>query len=154
LTGTIANPLNPLLAPLRDYGGPTQTMALLPDSPAIGAGIAIAGITTDQRGVPRGSFVDIGALQSTLLVESAAGSVDTTLASLTLTGAVALANQNAGSTIRFDPAVFTSPQTITLTSPLDLTNTSATTTIAGPASGLTISGGGAVRVFQVKSGVA
>ena len=38
------------LAPLGDYGGPTQTMALLPGSPAIGKGIAVAGITTDQRG--------------------------------------------------------------------------------------------------------
>ena len=31
-------PLNPLLAPLGNYGGPTQTMALLPGSPAIDAG--------------------------------------------------------------------------------------------------------------------
>ena len=38
LTGTIAAPLNPLLAPLGNYGGPTQTMALLPGSPAIDAG--------------------------------------------------------------------------------------------------------------------
>ena len=40
------------LAPLGDYGGPTQTMALLPGSPAIGAGIAVSGVTTDQRGLP------------------------------------------------------------------------------------------------------
>ena len=38
LTGTIAAPLNPVLAPLGNYGGPTQTMALLPGSPAIDAG--------------------------------------------------------------------------------------------------------------------
>ena len=38
------------LAPLGDYGGPTQTMALLPGSPAIGKGVAVAGVTTDQRG--------------------------------------------------------------------------------------------------------
>ena len=41
---------NPLLAPLGDYGGPTQTMALLPGSPAIGAGgsvttLSSAGVT-------------------------------------------------------------------------------------------------------------
>ena len=30
LTGTIASPLNPMLAPLGTYGGPTQTMALYP----------------------------------------------------------------------------------------------------------------------------
>jgi hypothetical protein len=43
---------NPLLAPLADNGGPTQTMALLPGSPAIDAGVA-AGATFDQRGQPR-----------------------------------------------------------------------------------------------------
>ena len=35
LTGTIAKPLLPLVAALGNYGGPTQTMALLPGSPAI-----------------------------------------------------------------------------------------------------------------------
>jgi hypothetical protein len=35
---TVAAPLNALLAPLGNYGGPTQTMALLPGSPAIDAG--------------------------------------------------------------------------------------------------------------------
>ncbi|HST50388.1 MAG TPA: choice-of-anchor Q domain-containing protein [Pyrinomonadaceae bacterium] len=43
---------NPLLATLADNGGPTQTMALLPGSPAIDAGVA-AGAMTDQRGQPR-----------------------------------------------------------------------------------------------------
>ena len=52
LTGTIAQPLNPSLAPLENYGGPTETMPLLPGSPAIGAGSAISGITADQRGAP------------------------------------------------------------------------------------------------------
>ena len=56
--------LNPLLAVLGNYGGPTQTMALLPGSPAIGKGIARSGVTTDGRGAPRPkSGVDIGAFQ-------------------------------------------------------------------------------------------
>ncbi len=41
---------DPKLAPLGDYGGPTQTMALLPGSSAIGQGTLVAGVTTDQRG--------------------------------------------------------------------------------------------------------
>lgn len=44
--------LNPMLAPLADNGGPTQTMALLPGSAAIDAGVA-AGALFDQRGNPR-----------------------------------------------------------------------------------------------------
>ncbi len=44
---------NPLLGPLADNGGPTFTQALLPGSPAIDAGVAVPGVTTDQRGVPR-----------------------------------------------------------------------------------------------------
>ena len=75
--GDLTNSLqgNPLLAPLGNYGGPTQTMALLPGSPAIDAGSdarAVDGnggpLTTDQRGVgfPRvvDSTVDIGAFES------------------------------------------------------------------------------------------
>jgi hypothetical protein len=66
-------PQEPLLAPLGNYGGPTQTMALLPGSPAIDAGskdLAVdpAGntLTTDQRGFDRivGIAVDIGAFES------------------------------------------------------------------------------------------
>ena len=53
------------LAPLGDYGGPTETMALLPGSLAIGTGTPLSGITTDQRGFPLDSpNVDIGAFQS------------------------------------------------------------------------------------------
>jgi hypothetical protein len=59
---------NPVLGTLADNGGPTQTIALLPGSPAIGAGSStIPGVavpTTDQRGVPRPSTsIDIGAFQ-------------------------------------------------------------------------------------------
>jgi hypothetical protein len=42
----------PLLGPLRDNGGPTPTMAPLPNSPAIDKGKSF-GLTTDQRGAPR-----------------------------------------------------------------------------------------------------
>src|SRR5262249_11957538 len=66
-----------------------------------------------------------------------------------------LANSDAGaSTIEFDSTVFNTPQTITLTSgQLELSNTSGTETIMGPAAGVTISGGGLSRVFQVEANV-
>ncbi len=64
--GNIVGVTNPLLSPLGSYGGPTQTMLPLYNSPAVNAGsnsLIPAGITTDQRGYARvaGSTVDIGA---------------------------------------------------------------------------------------------
>ncbi len=44
---------DPLLAPLASNGGPTQTMALLPGSPALDAAAATPDVATDQRGLPR-----------------------------------------------------------------------------------------------------
>jgi len=44
--------VTPMLSALADNGGPTETMALNPGSPAIDAGVA-AGATTDQRGMLR-----------------------------------------------------------------------------------------------------
>jgi hypothetical protein len=57
---------NPLLASLGNYGGSEPTMALLPGSPAIDAGTAASGVTTDERGVtrPQGSAPDLGAFES------------------------------------------------------------------------------------------
>lgn len=52
LTGSSASPLDPLLSPLQDNGGPTVTLALLPGSAAIDAG-GSGGAPTDQRGAPR-----------------------------------------------------------------------------------------------------
>jgi hypothetical protein len=54
-TGTGVLPLDPKLDPngLQDNGGPTLTIALLPDSPAIDQGTSdslIGNLTTDQRG--------------------------------------------------------------------------------------------------------
>ena len=40
--GTAQAPIDPLMAPLGNYGGPTFTMALLPGSPAIGGGTTAA----------------------------------------------------------------------------------------------------------------
>ena len=62
--GTPAAPFNPLLSALGDYGGPTQTFALLPGSPAIDAGSSVGAPAQDQRGVSRVGAVDIGAFES------------------------------------------------------------------------------------------
>jgi hypothetical protein len=66
LVGTAAAPIDPLLAPLANNGGPTRTNALLAGSPAINAGFNFSGQVTDQRG---GTFArsvgptDIGAFE-------------------------------------------------------------------------------------------
>ncbi len=62
--GTSETAINPLLAPLGNYSGPTQTMALLPGSPAIGGGTTVVAAATDERGEQRTDPVDIGAFQS------------------------------------------------------------------------------------------
>jgi hypothetical protein len=67
LVGTSANPIDPRLGPLADNGGPTRTMALLPGSPAIGAGDPTDAPEFDQRGpgYPRviNGLIDIGSFE-------------------------------------------------------------------------------------------
>ena len=57
---------DPKLASLADNGGPTPTMVLLSDSPAIDAGEDTSCPATDQRGVtrPQGAACDIGAFEA------------------------------------------------------------------------------------------
>jgi parallel beta-helix repeat protein len=74
--GTAAAPINPLLGPLANNGGPTQTRPLLNGSPALNAGdncvtqtpgCLTTPLTTDQRGTGFnrlvGSAVDIGSFE-------------------------------------------------------------------------------------------
>ena len=66
LTGNILNPLGGArLAPLANFGGPTQTLALFPNSPAVGNGDPASPYPTDQRGAarPLGAAPDIGAFE-------------------------------------------------------------------------------------------
>ena len=69
--------------------------------------------------------------------------------------AIIQANTNGGDqTIVFDMTVFQTPQTIALTGgQLELSDMTGTETINGPQAGVTISAGGASRVFQVDGGV-
>jgi Rieske Fe-S protein len=72
-TGTGNLDVDPLLGPLANNGGFTQTMALLPGSPAIDAGDDGVCPDTDQRGVtrPQGSHCDIGAYEYEPLISAA-----------------------------------------------------------------------------------
>jgi hypothetical protein len=60
-TGNVNNTF-PLLGPLQDNGGSTQTMLPLPGSPAIDAGGAVCPVV-DQRGMGRVGACDIGAAE-------------------------------------------------------------------------------------------
>src|SRR5262249_29821477 len=68
-TGTTTHNItgvNPLLGPLADNGGPTKTMALLVNSPALNKIPAASAPTVDQRGTARpfGGTSDIGAFEA------------------------------------------------------------------------------------------
>ena len=155
--GEFINVIDPLLASLGDYGGPTQTMALLPGSPAIREGLLIAGLTTDQRGFALDSpRPDIGAFQSNpLVVNTISDGAGSSAGDLSLRQAINLADvMDVAATINFDPTVFAAHQTIALTAgQLGLSDTGGLETIAAPAVGVTISGGGNSRVFVVDGGV-
>ena len=80
LVGTDESPIDPLLGPLQDNGGPTETHTLLEGSPAIDA-IPVADcndnlgepVTTDQRGFarPQGTACDIGSFELEGVIEEA-----------------------------------------------------------------------------------
>jgi len=77
LLGTLASPINPLLGPLADNGGPTKTHLLLPGSPAIKAGVNAQADanTTDQRGLSRAGSgpIDIGAVEVGYAINATGG---------------------------------------------------------------------------------
>jgi hypothetical protein len=91
----------------------------------------------------------------TVDLTSASGAGSDTTGDLVYVIALANANPNPfGSVIQFDPAVFSTPQTITLSSTLELSEKAGPLVIQGPGADLlTISGNNAVRVFEVDSGV-
>ncbi len=147
-TGTQASPLQAGLGPLGSYGGPTLTIPLLPGSPAIGSGAILHGVTTDQRGLIRGTTVDIGAFQTSVVVESNGNSAVTTASGMTLPGAISLANTYADTQITFASSV---TSIILGGSELALADILGETSITGP--GVTVSGGGKSTVFAIDSGV-
>jgi predicted outer membrane repeat protein len=160
--------INPMLAPLGNYGGPTQTMVPLPGSPALGAGQYQSGEpVTDQRGFPRPSSgtITIGAVQGIyLLVTSAAdtndsppGCSDTGGTPCSLRDALTIANTGAnanGTDIAF---ALSYPNTITVDLTIGpLPAITGNLDLLGPgANQLKISGGGpsgSSSIFSVNAG--
>jgi hypothetical protein len=125
---TITN-VDPLLNPLGNYGGATQTMSLRAGSLALNSGDPNNGVTVDQRGGQRGSAgldagtaPDIGAWEATSSYLVTTDSTDSSAVG-TLRGGVEWANGNVNplvvnmppNVIRFDTTgVFATPQTINL----------------------------------------
>ena len=148
------------LGTLADNGGPTPTIALLPGSPAIEAGTAVAGLTTDQRGQPLDSpDPDIGTFQTQTDQPPLPAFIVTSTADDGSVGTLrwAVAQENAATT----PSVIeielgSAPATIALSQvQLELSNTAIPITIVDPPweGPVTIDGGGMSRVFQVDLGV-
>jgi hypothetical protein len=140
-SGYVASDLlnvNPLLAPLGDYGGPTQTFAPLPGSPAIDAGDNTNASATDQRGLARivNGTIDIGAFESRGFTMTITGgdnqaTVITSSFSAPLSVAVssAFAEPFVGGAVTFVP-----PQTDSGTGVVFLTSNPATLDASGQAS--------------------
>ena len=170
--GSSVAPLNAVIGPLASNGGPTQTRALLDGSPAIDGGHTLNSLPTDQRSIARpfdgnvdGTPVsDIGAFELNGTPGPSPTPVPTPVPGATFTvtntdnnGAGSLrqavldANVAAGAnTITFDTTVFSTPQTITLTSgDIVFTNSAnSNATIIGPGANLlTISGNTASKIF-------
>jgi hypothetical protein len=173
-SGNLIGVADPGLGVLANNGGQTETIALLAGSPAIDAGgNTISGVTVptiDQRGALRGPVglnagpkVDIGAYESSssYLVSTVTDSTEVgTLrsgvqwADFSTNANPANLSKPAPNTVVFDTAgVFSTPQTITLSSLLntiDFNGTDVPERIDGPGPGVvSVSGGGNVEVFFV-----
>ncbi|MEM6383942.1 MAG: calcium-binding protein [Pseudomonadota bacterium] len=175
IAGTAASPVDPLLSPLGNNGGPTQTFALESGSQAIDNGNNDEALTSDGRGRARdnGSGTDIGAFElqnvsstpqnlvvTTLDDELDSVSPDATVdtmggaSDLSLREAVFLANLNDTTldTIAFDAGlaggtVVLSQGELILTSDMLIDGD----TDGDGAADITVSGADASRIFAINS---
>jgi hypothetical protein len=147
VNGNLVGVATPLLGVLGSNGGPTQTIALLPGSPAINAGTNTSAPSTDQRGVarPQQTTTDIGAFESrgftmTLLSgNNQSAPVNTAFASpLAVTVSSAFSEPVNGGQVTFTPPGSGASATIagnpaTITSGTATTGTvTANATLGGP----------------------
>ena len=140
--------VNPLLGALGNHGGLTETISLLPGSPAIDSGsnsVVPPGVTIDQRGFYRfvNGTTDVGAFEIQTYVvtntnDSGSGSLRTAMNNANLAG---------GSTV-----LFATSGTITLESALPAMTMDVD--IVGPgANVLTIDGNDLYQIYSVQTGV-
>jgi predicted outer membrane repeat protein len=154
--GTRASPIDPLLTPLGWYGGPTQTFALLPGSPAHLTGDPTFAGGYDQRGqfAAYPGPIDIGAFQSQTIpfVVTTLTDPGQQFGLLSLREAVNLADALPGdNTVSFSDAFDFG--TVTLTQgQLELAGSSGVRTIDG-SNRITLTGNHASRLFLVDTGV-
>ena len=157
-TGDVTGNSNPGLAALADFGGPTQTRALMPTSPALNTGNTT--LTVDQRGMarPQSGVDDKGAFEAVPDPTGAAALVVTTTVDaiavdglISLREAIITANSDGvNSAITFNATVFAAPRkTITLGGTQFQTLAGdGTLSITAPAAGVEISGNNASRMFS------
>jgi CSLREA domain-containing protein len=152
--GTSAHPIDPLLGPLQDNGGPTQTMALLIGSPALNAADPAVAPATDQRGVTRKNTPDIGAFDNphallvTTLADANGSAVGNPGSPTSLREAIGFADQTPGANF----ITFALSGTITLDA-TQLPTITGELTITGPTGGLTIDAhNGRSGILQVNAG--
>jgi hypothetical protein len=159
---------DPLLGPFGSYGGPAQTFALAQGSPAIDAADNATCPLTDERGVTRpvGAHCDIGAFEYndphdikriympiSQFVETPSRLVTNTNDNGpgSLRQAVRSAAQNE--VIGFAPSVFSTPQTITLSSgQIEISKSLSINGIFGGIMMPTIDGNSTSRIFQIAAG--
>jgi hypothetical protein len=105
---------NPLLQPLADNGGPTQTMAITTSSPAFDGGRICP--STDQRGTsrPQGAACDVGAFElvATLGVDRGLLGLNSTNRTLRISGSGFAATSVAQVNGADRPTTFESSQTL------------------------------------------
>ncbi|QEG33135.1 choice-of-anchor Q domain-containing protein [Bythopirellula goksoeyrii] len=165
MVGTDTNPIDPLLEPLADNGGPTLTRALQPTSPAIDMGDLA--ITTppdfDQRGTGFDRVVngriDIGAFEvqidPSLFIVTTLDDEQIDNGLVSLREAIANANNSAGAQeITFDPSLLNGSLSTLDLDMGELTITEALT-ITGPGANLlSIDADQGSRIFNIDGGIA